>query len=57
VEFSSDSPGTVKTCSPSPEVSENLDLLSGTRGVTDQKKNNCFYRDSDPRFCPVGQTQ
>lgn len=38
MKFSSDSPGAVKTCWPSPEVSENLGLLSGTRGVTDQKK-------------------
>ena len=42
MKFSSDSPGTAKTCWPSPEVSENLDLLSGTRGVTDQKKIIAF---------------
>ena len=56
MKFSSDSPGADKTWPPQ-GISEDLDLLSGTRGVTDQKKNNCFYRDSDPRFCPVGQTQ
>ena len=38
MKFSPDSPGVAKTCWPSPEVSENLDLLSGTRGVTDQEK-------------------
>ena len=42
MKFSPDSPGIAKTCWPSPEVSENLDLLSGTRGVTDQEKIIAF---------------
>ena len=41
MKFSSDSPGADKTWPPQ-GISENLDLLSGTRGVTDQKKIIAF---------------